>query len=508
MDKVSDNNCRYDIIIVGAGNGGLSAASFAVQKGFRTIVFEKHNLPGGAVTSFRRGRFEFEPSIHEICGIGSEEKPGETRRLFKEMKSDAHFVYEPSLYRAICVSPREQFDVKLPAGIDELCKKIEEIDSGSGEKVKKFFEYSSQCMQTINKLTKEGFKWKDRGEVLNCFRMFAFSSDIVMDLMRIPKKIQHMITPYWTYVGEPTSTLNAFMMGMMDSSYARDGAGVPTMFSHELSCSLDKVIRENGGTIYYNTPVTKILVKNKKAYGVEAGGKTYYADRIICNCFPNDVFGHLVERKRAPKREIRKINARRLGLSFVNVHLGLNKSAEELGVKDYTTFILKEADSLSQWKKSHGLGGDGLIIANNLNVIIPGCSPEGTSHMSLTACVFGSDWARIRPEDYKKTKLKVADRMISSYEEATGIKIRPYIEEIEVATPVTYSRYLGTPNGTPYGYQTSNWDGIVTRTIFKKKEKTIKGLYFAGATTETSLGVNMTYLSGKNVMEEILHEEA
>lgn len=50
---------KYDVIVVGAGNGGLSAAVTASQKDLKTILFEKHNLPGGAVSSFRRGRFEF-----------------------------------------------------------------------------------------------------------------------------------------------------------------------------------------------------------------------------------------------------------------------------------------------------------------------------------------------------------------------------------------------------------------------------------------------------------------
>ena len=50
----------YDVIIVGAGNGGLIAACTLSQMGFRTLLLEKHNLPGGCAASFVRGRFEFE----------------------------------------------------------------------------------------------------------------------------------------------------------------------------------------------------------------------------------------------------------------------------------------------------------------------------------------------------------------------------------------------------------------------------------------------------------------
>ena len=58
---------EYDVIVVGAGNGGLVAATTTAQAGYRTLILEKHNLPGGCATSFVRGRFEFEPSLHELC---------------------------------------------------------------------------------------------------------------------------------------------------------------------------------------------------------------------------------------------------------------------------------------------------------------------------------------------------------------------------------------------------------------------------------------------------------
>ncbi len=50
---------NYDVIVVGAGNGGLAAAAKTAKEGFKTLVLEKHNLPGGCATSFCRGRFEF-----------------------------------------------------------------------------------------------------------------------------------------------------------------------------------------------------------------------------------------------------------------------------------------------------------------------------------------------------------------------------------------------------------------------------------------------------------------
>ena len=497
---------KYDVIVIGGGNGGLSAATFASKCGLKTILFEKHNLPGGAVTSFRRGRFEFEPSLHEMCEVGSEEKPGPSRTLFEEMESDAVFVHEDSCYRVICTDPKEKFDVKLPCGIDNFCDVLEKEVPGSGEPVRRFLRFEKRALDEAYKLDHKEFKLKDLPEIMNLLRFLSFSTDFVFDIFKIPKKAQHIIEPYWSYVGEPTSTLNPFMMGMMDYCYILDGAGLPSMFSHEFSLSLDKVIRKNGGQIFYNTEVTKILVKNRKAYGVIANGKEYHADYIICNCFPNQVFGKMIKKKEIPSIEIMKANARKIACSFVNVHLGLNKTVQELGIQDYSTFILENADTTEQFKNCHGLGGKGYIIVNALNTVIPDCSPPGTSHLSITCAVYGDYWAYVKPQDYKKVKLKIAKKIINRYEKSTGIEITPYIEEIEVATPVTYSRYLGTPNGTPYGYQNSNWDNIFLRTMNLFKERSIKDLFFVGAHAQHSVGYNQTYKSGKVAVEEIIQK--
>ena len=39
---------RYDIVVVGAGNAGMSAALQCQLAGKKTLLIEKHNVPGGA----------------------------------------------------------------------------------------------------------------------------------------------------------------------------------------------------------------------------------------------------------------------------------------------------------------------------------------------------------------------------------------------------------------------------------------------------------------------------
>ena len=64
------SNTKYDVIIVGAGMGGLSAGTFLAREGKRALILEKHDKPGGYVTSFTRRGYTFDSSIFHLTDMG------------------------------------------------------------------------------------------------------------------------------------------------------------------------------------------------------------------------------------------------------------------------------------------------------------------------------------------------------------------------------------------------------------------------------------------------------
>jgi len=58
----------YDVIVIGSGIGGLSAASLLTLAGKKVLVVERHDRPGGYAHSFRRGYYNFDAAVHLVAG--------------------------------------------------------------------------------------------------------------------------------------------------------------------------------------------------------------------------------------------------------------------------------------------------------------------------------------------------------------------------------------------------------------------------------------------------------
>ena len=70
------------------------------------------------------------------------------------------------------------------------------------------------------------------------------------------------------------------------------------------------------------------------------------------------------------------------------------------------------------------------------------------------------------------------------------------LSRASAASPVTFARYLNTPSGTPYGYQLSQWDGMMARIMSQQADQPFKGFRFCGAHAERGDGYSSAYITG------------
>ena len=56
------------IMIIGGGIAGLAAGIYGQMNGYRTEIFELHDLPGGLCTAWERKDYVFDGCIHYLFG--------------------------------------------------------------------------------------------------------------------------------------------------------------------------------------------------------------------------------------------------------------------------------------------------------------------------------------------------------------------------------------------------------------------------------------------------------
>lgn len=500
----------YDVIVIGAGNGGLAAAATCAKEGLSTLLLERHNIPGGSASSFVRGRFEFEPSLHELAGVGAPDKSGQIEDMFIRMDGNVEWCTHASTFRLVVpakAGEKDAFvnedgilvtvDARMPVGFENFAKKLDEMVPGSYESCMAAFDLSArmfkafECMDDFSKIPGS---IKDLPDIM---RMVSHTMKEALDTLGMPKKAQDIFNTYWCYMGSPASQFDFLYYMAVLHSYVENGTGIPKYRSHEMSLALDEVIRRHGGNIWYNSEVTKVIMKDGKPAGVVINGeKEVYGKYIICNSYPYAVFKDLFDKKDVPEKQLKMLKARKTACTLTTVYLGMNKTKEELGIKDYSVFIAPDSDSDKQYEAAQGYKS-GYCIINCLNEIIPDCTPEGTCQLFLTTMTFGDVMKDVRPQDYKKFKTEIAKDMIETCEKALGISIMPYIEEIEIALPPTFARYLNTPLGTPYGYMLEKWDSMIPRTVQYLGDQPFDNFFFCGATQERGDGYGCAYYTGE-----------
>ena len=285
----------------------------------------------------------------------------------------------------------------------------------------------------------------------------------------------------------------------MLNRYISKEAYIPRYRSHEYTTALDMKIRELGGEILYNTRVEEIVVENGEVAGVKTShGDIIKTARVIANTSPHTVYSRLIHpREAVPRLAWKTCNARKVGFSALVVYLGLDKSPEELGLKEYSYFIYNNPDNDKIYEQFHKLGRPAAQATVCLNNAVPHCSPPGTTILYLTTLFSGEAWSKVSPQDYFEVKNKIAGEMIEDLEEALNVSIRDSIEEVEVATPATFAHYTGAFNGSIYGYEPAPWDSILPRMMTMNDEKYIKGLDFAGGFAFRCHGYSSSLQSGE-----------
>ncbi len=508
------DNDLFDAVIIGSGLGGLSCAAAFARKGYRPLVIEQHDRPGGYATAFSRpGGFVFDVSLHST---GAGERNGVRNLIggFPEI-ADVEFVAHPYVYRAIF--PDHDIRVKqrdLGAYIAQLVRLFPEEKAG----IEALFAEARQMTSEIAKLSRLQNRLDEVLFPVECPTLYRRGQQTwgqMVDAHINDPKLKAIVSAQWIYYGLPPSKLASFYYAMPAIGYFQDGGYYPKGRSQSISDALVKFIRARGGTVMLNTRVERILASNGAAYGVQCEHDVQFRGRVIvANACVPETFSELLEESPGAGISLAEYRAQLAGLSTspssFQVFLGLKRDlVGQLKIPDSEIFIERSYDLDASYEAARRADVSRCSLCVTLyDNVFHGYSPEGKNTVNLVVMQgfdhwepFEKDYRAGRKMEYNAEKECLAEILIHRAEEALLPGLSKAIEVQEIGSPLTNRRYTSNYRGAIYG-----WDETVDNSGDRRlgHATPVKNLYLAGAWTRPGHGYGAVIQSGLECFGEIV----
>jgi phytoene dehydrogenase-like protein len=499
----------YDAIVIGAGLGGLACAAAFARQGFRPLVIEQQDKPGGFATAFSRpGGFLFDVSLHSTT-VGSRNGVHNLLNGLPEI-SEVEFLPHPTLFRAMFPEHDVRVAQKTP---EAFVKTLGGLFPEEHEGIAGLFDDMRGLARDIGRLQGAGGNLDMSRFPVDFPHLFRFNNKTwgeMMDTRLRSPRLKAIVSAQWGYYGLPPSKLACFYYALPFLGYLTEGGYYPKGRSQDISNALARFITAHGGTVLLNTKVTRILVKDTAAYGVATSdGRERRARAIVSNTSPFGTFQTMLDDHSALGEYTARWQQYSVSLSCFQVFLGLKTDlVRKLGIEDSEIFIEPSYDPEAAHARALAAdvenGGLSVTLYDNVSTEY---SPKGKNTINLMTLQGYGAWERFEKDylagnkaEYRKVKERMADTLIRKAEKALLPGLSGSIEVTEIGTPLTNVRYTGHHRGAIYG-----WDQTVNNSGSTRigHATPIRNLYLAGAWSRPGHGYGAVIPSGLECFAEI-----
>jgi all-trans-retinol 13,14-reductase len=466
LSKTKAQN-EFDVIVVGAGIGGLSCASLLATSGYKTLVLEQQHQVGGYCTSFQRDGFTFQAGPHDISGV----EQGAVKMLLDKLNLNKNdlFALHTRTYvfgdKKICFTGTKNDVVqKLSACFPREQQTILDFFN---EAEKAIIEYKA-CKKGP---TQSYATYKQWMAVTYQQKLDAFFHDA---------ELKKFLCSLLGYLGTPPDKTIAGNALMACLSYFIYGGYYPKKGGSLFAETLRKVIESHDGTVLTDTCVDEILINDDhQIIGVRAGNKAFRAPIVVANANAKTTFLNLIPRGKLDPAFVEAIANLKMSPSGAAVHLGV-----DLDLSQLTSIV------------DVGTGEDeiGFTINSNADATT---APRGKASISMGVHASYADVPPSGTLAYETYKKELADAAIAKIEKVIP-GLSKHIIVINVVTPRTFEQFTSMPEGSLYAFDQSAGS---RRPYFKTP---IKGLYLASASTVPGGGVEAVVASGLICAHDIL----
>ena len=493
---------HYDAVVIGAGNGGLTAAATLAKKGVRVLVLERHNIPGGCATSFCRGRFEFETALHQLSGVGVKANPGSLRPALEaiDVLDKVEFVVSDELYRTVLPGGR---DITLKANKKEIIRELQRQFPHEKDKIEEFFEFLYAFFMEVISVSYMNDPDPTREKYPRAFKYMLKTAQEALDDFFQDASLRRVLTTYWGYLGLPPRFMPFVDWALMFITYIEFRPQLVKGCSQALSNAIADTILSHGGEIRYNCAARRIVVEDGRVKGVVTEcDEEIGAEFVISNASKVTTYVDLIGGEHLPQGLFAEMGGNSIGASAMSVYVGLDRTPDQLGITNTTTFIAQAADEDREYEatKTAGFGEESALFITCYTKMDPSFSPAGTTMAALVTLQYAKPWLEVPPAQYAAEKYRAASAMLARAETVYP-GLREHIEEMEISTPITHMRYLGHPGGAFYGFD----QHVRSSTSFVSQKPPIEGLYLTGAWASSG-GFQPTLESGVETAQRVLRK--
>jgi phytoene dehydrogenase-like protein len=491
---------RYDVVVIGAGLGGLTAGAILARAGRKVLVIERSNSVGGAASSYKSGDLFVEGSLHETSNPGDSRDPkhGVLSRAgvleavkwipggsFYEARGGA--LDKPFLMPDKFDAARRALIERFPEahdGIEAVLGDMERLASAAGES------------DAIDQLIPEGDRTLSLAQKLDS----VFGDN---------EAVKCALTANLSYYHDDPATLSWPFFAMSQGSYLLSGGVYVQGGSQRLSSALARAIKVAGGQVLVRRLVSAIALNplgaaHNLTHTARDGSdpRVVEAARIVSNAAPANLTDLL------PAEPSEKLTASYTqhspSISLYALTLGLSKPPREIGIANYSTQLLPF------WMKRLADYPQGTTLMADepgermppMSIVDYAAIDSGVAAPPFSLSIFGPDrlsnWDSSDLEAYREKRGRWESSIVNYLD-----TIYPGIADAVVAssfnTALSVRQYLNAPDGAVYGYAPR------PQQLDRSPSTVVPGLYLASAYAGFG-GYTGVIASAGACAEMILHE--
>ena len=484
----------YDVIVIGAGCGGITTAALLAKQGRKTLVIEQAERVGGCCSSFEKGGYTFDvgASIVEII------EP--LQRTFKELGT----TLEKEIDLIPCdpimsVIMQDSSRVTYPLSIEKTGEIISRISAEDGKRWPDFVN----LMHELTDVTLDTFfimPANNMGDFLAMFKKnkklwkflptFLSSYQAVLQKFFKNDKVLKTMGYQSLYFGLPPALVPG-PYAMVPYSEHR-GIWYPRGGMIQIPEAFRRVGAKYGMKLMLNTRVDKVLVRDGRVQGVRlADGKEISAKVVVSDINAKTLYEQMIGPEHIPGLAMRGIKSYKYSKAVPMIYVGVDY---EPPLDAHHSLIGVSPEDVNQywWNNVE----PGVLPEKPMGLICwpthtdKSLAPKGRHVLNLIP----EGFYHLKDSNWDDEKEGYIERTLQYYSKIAMPGLMEHVKVVECATPLDFERRLLLPEGAIYALQ----QDLAAMAVFRpsSKSKVVKGLYLAGSSTHPGGGVPTTVASG------------